>query len=75
MKEERKWNELHRKQKEEGEKRIQKLQLVDAERIHYMKEKDKMERLQREQVVANKMNSERQHEDQMQNMIARINAK
>lgn len=75
MKEERKWNELHRKQKEEGEKRIQKLQLVDAERINYMKEKDKMERLQREQVVANKMNSERQHEDQMQNMIARINAK
>ena len=35
--EERKWNELHRKQKEEAEKRIQKMQLIDAERVNFMK--------------------------------------
>lgn len=66
---------MHRKQKEEAEKRIQKLQLMDAERLNYMMHKDKLERAQREMVLQNKINNEKQHEEQMRDMIDRINAK
>ena len=45
---------MHEKQKEEAEKRIQKLQLIDAERVTQMKHKDMTERLQRQMVVENK---------------------
>ena len=48
---------------------------MDAERVEYMKHKDKLERAQREMVLQNKINNEKQHEDQMRNMIDRINAK
>ena len=40
-----------------------------------MKEKDRMERAQREAVKTLKINSEKQHEDEMKSMIDRINAK
>ena len=67
--EEKKWAELHQKQKIEAEKRMQKMQLVDAERIEQMKMKDASERLQRQVVLANKLASEKNHEMQVKSMI------
>lgn len=62
MEEEKRWAEQHTKQKLEAEKRIAKLQLVDAEKVEQMKMKDFSERQQRQHVVSNKQRGEKNHE-------------
>ena len=51
------------------------MQLVDAERINHMKQKDAIERQQREAVMSKKLNQEVEHERQMKSMIDRIEEK
>ena len=46
--EEKKWVEIAQQQKIEAEKRVAKIQLIDEDRLFYMKQKDANERLQRE---------------------------
>lgn len=73
--EELKLTELRNRQNEEAERRNAKMQLIDAERQDYMRNKEELEKIQRQACQYNKELIEREHENQMKSKLEKIEAK